>query len=258
VTRPRVRALVLALLALAPLASAGTEDEPEIVDPSDQEWTPTDLLAAWFTAEEGGVRFHVKTMDGSMPERYPGHVYWVSFRVDATPVDAAVGFGDDGRMRGHLGAFPWEARAPRSFDKAANGGVVDLKAERGRPSTWSGVIPWGAVPGLEPGAMLVDLTAGTSYHDETRGEWRVGLDVATSAQAFVARPPQPFFPILVPAWVLPTIVVGATVAGAAGGLVGAAALARRKAVIPPTSPRVVAPPRPAGKRFRRDPLRPIE
>jgi hypothetical protein len=255
---PRLSAcvLVLALLALFPAASAGTEDEPEITDPSDQAWTPTDLLAAWFEADDEGVRFHVKTLDGSMPERYPGHVYWVSFRVGGAPVDAAVGFGDDGRMRGHLGPFPWEARAPRSFDKAANGGLVDLRAEKGRPSTWSGVIPWGAVPSLVPGATLTDLTAGTSYHDEARGEWRVGLDVATSAQAFTARPPRPLFPILVPAWVLPAIVVGATVAGAAGGLAGASLPARRKDASPVEVPFAARTPAPPGKRFRRDPLRP--
>lgn len=256
---PRLLAVALALGAFVlPHARAGTEDQPEITDPRDQEWTPTDLLAAWFVAEEDGLRFHVQTMDGSMPERYPGHVYWVGFEVGGRPVSAAVGFGHDGLMRGHLGTFPWDERRPLSFEKAANGGVVDLRSERGRPSTWSGVIPWGAVEGLEAGATLTDLRAGTSYFDLARGQWRVGLDVASTPRPFVARPPPSFFPILVPKWVIPTLVVGLTVAGAAGGLAAVRMLPVRQEPPAPPAPAPTHRPRPAGRRFQRDPLRPLE
>ena len=255
--RRPLAALLLALLA-APTALAGTEDQPEITDPRDQEWTPTDLLAAWFVAEKGGLRFHIQTMDGSMPERYPGHVYWVSFTVAGRPVDAAVGFGHDGLMRGHLGTLPWDERRPVSYEKAANGGVVDLRSERGRPSTWSGVIPWGAVEGLEPGATLTDLRAGTSYFDLARGEWRVGLDVASTPRPFVAHPPRPLLPILVPPWVIPSIVVGLTVLGAAGGLGVLRLLPARREPAAPAPPPAGPAPRPPGRRFQRDPLRSIE
>lgn len=244
--------LLLALLAL-PSASAGGPADPQIRDPEDRaDWSPTDLLAAWFDAEKNGLRFSIQTLDGSMPEEFPDHAYWVSFRVEGRTVEAMVGFGDDGVMRGHLGALREVLSSRRGFDAVANGQVVGLESERGRPSTWSGLIPWGAVEGLEPDAVLTDLAAGTTFYDREAARWRGNLDVARASESFVAKVPKGFFPILVPAWVIPALVLGCVVAGAVAGV--AAARLTRPSPSPPSVPAAPAwQPPPPGERFRRDP-----
>lgn len=240
--------IVLAIL-LAPGASAGSERDPEIEDAADGGRRSTDLLAAWFQTDDDGVRFSLKTADGSAPE---DHVYWVSFRVEGRSVGAVVGFGNDGVLRGHLGALNGPAWGRGGFERIANNELRELREERGRPATWSAVVPWGAVPGLEEGARLSDLAAGTAFYDRASRQWQGAIDTATSDRVFVAN--ASFFPILVPAWVLPAIVIGCTLGGMASGL----AFARLRKPQPKATPIPVrstaAPPRP-GERFQRAPPR---
>lgn len=247
--------LLAALLLLAPLALAGTPEEPEVADPPDQRDSSLDLLAAWLEAEEDGLRLHVRTVDGSRPAEYPDRLYWVQFRVGGADAFAAVGYGLDGVLRGHLGPSDGPAWARGGFERVANGGVVSLRADLGRPSTFSGVVPWGAVPGLQPGAEVTRIGAGTTLYDRTSGEWLGGVDSARGTGTFVADvplPPPPLFPILVPRWVLHAVVAGCTLAGAAGGLaLGAALRPREEAPAARAVPVRAAPP--PGRRFRRDP-----
>lgn len=246
-------AALLAPLPFSEASAAGGAEDPELTDPEDQASSPADLLAAWFEGELDGLRFSVRTLDGSMPERYPDHVYWVSFRVDGRRVEASVGFGDDGRMRGHLG--PAE-NGRGGYEAWANGQVEGLRSQRGRPSTWSGLIPWDAVEGLEPGATLTDLRAWTSFYQRRTDTWRATIDLAAAPGPFVAEAPRPLLPILVPHWVIPTIVVAATAVGAAGGGMVAQAHGRRVKALAAAALRLPpqrAPAPPPGKRFRRDP-----
>ena len=205
--------LLLAALMLAPIAHAGTEDDPEIIDPVDVRdgWSPPDVLSAWFEHDPRGVRFSIKTVDGSMPERYPDFVYWVAFRAGGVTSSAAVGFDGRGRFLGHVGPLDGPAWTRGGFETVANGKLVGLEQDRGRPSVWSGVIPWGAVPGLEEGATLIDLQAGSAWYNREAGQWQGGIDRARSDRAFVARPHEdpPAHPLVAGA------VVGATTAGGA-------------------------------------------
>lgn len=249
--------LAVTLLVLLPSASAGSEQDPEVVDPADQEWTPTDLLAAWFDVEESGVRFSIKSTDGSAPRQYPDHIYWVSFKVAGRAVGATVGFGNDGVFRGHLGPLSGSAWERGGFERVANNGVVDLREDRGTPSIWSGVVPWGAVPGLEEGATLTDISAGTAFYDREQDRWRGGLDVAAARRPFVAEPEVlgGFFPILVPQWVIPTIVLACVAGGMGAGFAMSRGAPKTRAKVATSVPvqTTRAPPPPPGQRFQRAP-----
>ena len=81
------------------------------------------------------------------------------------------------------------------------------------PSTWSGLLPWGSVPGLQPGAVLVDLQVGSARYDAETG-WSGAIDRAETSRAWVAEPAPSL--LASPAWVAGVLAV-ATVGGAAGG-----------------------------------------
>lgn len=262
--------LAVTLLVLLPSASAGSERDPDLSDPVDISASNLDLVAAWFEGEARGLRFSIQTVDGSLPQRYPDCIYWVVFTIRSTGQQAAavVGFGDDGVFRGHLTTgrnsgglddpnTPWTRGIP--FEVAANGRLVGLSDDRGRPSTWSAVIPWDALEGFEPGATLTGITIGSTFYDRDLRQWTGAADTARMNGVVVAEKPTGafggLFPILVPQWVIPTIVLACTAGGAWAGL----AIARGRKRAPAKAATSVpvhttrAPPPPPGQRFQRAP-----
>lgn len=264
----RLVGLVLAALLL-PSAAAGTARAPEVTDPRDVRATNADILAAWVEAEDAGVRVSIRTADGSMPEEFPDWVYWLYFQIEESDeeVGVALGFGADGLLRGFLGTGPdgdlnnervWRG----GFERVANQKLVALREDRGVPSTWSGVVPWGAVRGLEEGATLHHFVAGSAHYARDARAWEGGVDRAESDAVYVAEIRAGFadvlgggiFPILVPAWMLPTIVAACTLAGAGGGwALGGLMRPRAKPAPTPTPVPLRAAPPPPGERFQRAP-----
>lgn len=248
--------IVLAALLLAPAAMAGSSRRPEIEDARDPTMAPSlDVVKAWIEAQPDGLRFFVQTVAGPPSDV----VHWFGFHVEATgeEVAAAVGYGNDGVLRGHL-AEDGDLRDLRAsirpgFEQIADGGLVGMDRTG---ATLSALIPWGSAPGLHEGAQLHGLSAGTLRFDRGGSGWQPG-DTASADEIVVAAIPSPLarmsagiLPILVPAWVLPLLVVSCTLAGAGAGL-AIARRAKRETQIPLATPVPVrAPLPPPGRRFR--------
>ena len=258
--------LLVAALLSAPLAVAGTARDPEIQDERDPRPPHLDVTEAWLVAEDAGIRFFVRAAE---PARIDT-VYYFLFHVQATDanVGGAVGYGNDGILRGHLlhdGTLrDLSSRIRPGFEGIANGQLSGLDRDG---DTMSAVIPWGAAPGLEEGAELHGLSAGTLTFVRGRSGWQPGDSASTDEVVVASIPPAltrysaGVLPILVPAWALPLIVVGATLAGAATGLAWAGARAKEAPASHAASARPggSAPPRPPlpppGQRFRAAPPR---
>lgn len=265
------RLALLALVAmLLPLATAGSERRPDIRDPQgDGRDAATDILAAWLEPDDTGLRFTIQMARATRPSDYTDHIYWILFTLDETgrQVSAAVGYGPDGVLRGHLASGPntggLDGRDSTlnagSFDRVANDELLDLAAILDAPATFSGTIPWGAYDELTPGALLAEWMVGNTRFEPGRG-WTGAADRASADGPFVADIPRAgvfsdVFPILVPAWVLPTVVITTTALGLAGGWALAAATARRAPHAPPAARAVPVEtaPRAPGERFAREP-----
>lgn len=213
----RAALLLAALVAAAPLATAGTREAPDIRDASgDAPDSAADIVAAWLQAEEAGLRFSIQTRDGSLPDRNPGYVYWIQFRAGGVTSSAAVGFDARARFLGYVGPLDGPNWARGDFGTVANGKLVGLTQARGQPSTWSAIIPWGAVPGLQEGATLVDITVGSARYTSSGG-WQGGIDGASTGRAFVAE--QQGFAATVRDWGW-AIVAGGALLGVGLGYVG--------------------------------------
>lgn len=224
--RIRMGPALAALLLLAPFAHAGTESDPEVEDPADvPSDRAADILSAWLTTEAGGVRFHVKVVDGA---RRLDHVYGIQFTFRDARLDALLGHDGSNRMHGYLGPDSGPAWARGGFDDVANGEVTALRSEGGAPATFSGLIPWSAMAGFEEGGTLEDWVAFTTKYDRTRELWPGGIDGAraTPPDYVAVRPAEVETsdgPDVLAAWGW-AIVLATTALGAASGLV----LARRR------------------------------
>lgn len=244
--------LVLALLAMPP-AEAGKEEEPEVVSPEDKLSPNGDLLAAWLEHHAEGLKITFKV--AGLGSRDTLAAYSFAFRLDGRVHRPAMGLDRVGEMRTDSGANPslWgDPRTPARVDDR----LLDPRLEKGSPAYLSAVVPWDLYPGLSPGAELEPLEATSSVFSGRTQRWSVAYDQADArAEAFVLAPivREPVFPIVVPAWVLPTIVVGLTFAGLGGG--AALAWTTRAKPKPVRAQGFVqrAPPPPPGRRFRRDP-----
>lgn len=263
----RLAALALVLLLL-PAASAGSERRPDVVDDrGDARGESSDILAGWLEPEEDGLRFTMRVARSELPADYADHIFWLLFTLESgRQVSAIVGYGNDGVLRGHLTTGPdnggLDGRTDLrrgSIDVFANGGVVELHHARGTPGTIGGLIPWGAYDELEPGATLDDWMFGNTLFERGGRGWTGLADGARADAPFVAAiPPKRLFgdtfPILVPAWVIPTLIVACTALGLAAGY--GLARATRRAPAAPAPARDVpigsAPPAP-GSRFQRAP-----
>lgn len=243
----RLHAALLALAMLAPLASAGTEDDPEIDDGRDQREAWKDILSVWLEDHPDGVKFTIKVASLQSPR--PGVLYTLAWN---TRSDVAIGFDGTRALRSSVdtpNGWTGEGQGPGRLDNA----LLAESFTPGSPAYLSAVIP-SARFGFEDGDVLRNLFSRTVYYDASTGEWVLESEIASGRRPFELGADQ-LFPILVPAWMLPTIVLVCTVAGAGAGF----ALARRRKRAPvsaaPRAPAVAtrAPPPPPGQRFQRGP-----
>lgn len=222
--------------------------------PRDREEPAGDLLAVWLEDDPRGVR--VTFQAARLGLRESRLVYSLSLDVDGARVMPAVGFDGAGRLQSDSGANP-SGWGDGRVDNALR---ID-RVTRGEPGEISIVIPWG-VYGLQEGSEITPRFATSALCCDPRGErWISPYDEAPARRpptyvvtdAGIAQVDDPLFPILVPAWVIPTIVVGCVAGGMGGGLL----LARttRRAPAPPSAPAAPARPPvpPPGQRFRREP-----
>lgn len=156
----RVFALLLAAL-LAPLASAGTERDPDVPGVPDRDDKTLDFLAAWFESAPDGLVFTVKIASA---EKIPvNKLYGVSFTLEGARISAAVVMDEKGQARNHLGAPNWDSYGvdpPAQLD----GPLEDVRFTTGTPAYATARIPWDALAGLGPEKVLVDLAAGTGRY----------------------------------------------------------------------------------------------
>lgn len=240
--------LTLIVVLLVPSVSAGSEGEPEITDPRDQREAWKDILAVWFEDDPEGVKFTIKIASLSAPR--PGVLYTVAWNSRET---VAIGFDGTRALRSGVdteNGWTPEGGGPGRLDDA----LRDESFTPGSPAYISAVIPTARF-GFEDGDVLRDLFARTVYFDATAQTWVTESEIANAQKTFTVG--GGFFPILVPRWVIPTIVVACVAGGMGAGL----AIARRKPSAPaPVATNVPvrmtrAPPPPPGQRFQRAPPR---
>lgn len=245
-------ALVVALLALPP-AAAGSEEDPEVLSPRDRDEPQGDLLAVWLEDDPRGVKITFQT--ARLSAREARVVWYLALDVDGTRVTPTVGFDGNGRLQSDSGDNPggW------GNGRVDNALRID-RVTRGEPGEVSVVIPWG-VYGLQRGSELTPRFAASALCCNPRGDaWISPYDQANARSASyvvtdtgIAPVDDSLFPILVPAWVIPTIVVGCVAGGMGGGLL--LARSTRRAPAAPATPAAPARPPvpPPGERFRREP-----
>lgn len=188
-------------------------------------------------------------------------VYVLEIDIGSESYAPTIGFDQNGALRTDSGEnlIRWP-----DVDDA----LSTVSVERAEPAYLTAVVPWGLYDGLEPDAKIEVTGAYTSLCCQN-GRWVAQYDSANAtgaglglgAASFTMRPfatnlpaERGLFPILVPAWMIPTIVLACVATGLAGGL----AIARgRKSKIPPgatpTAVPVRAAPPPPGERFRQKP-----
>lgn len=150
--------VLLAALLLVPLAHAGDEANPDITDTQDATKSPDlDFLAAWFEADPSGVlvTFKVREMDALVPL----HGMAVGFDYHGERWVALVGVKADGSLASSVGARQQFA-ASNAPDAMANN-LDRVEARVGKPGYYSFRIPYAAVPGLGPGAVLQNVGGST-------------------------------------------------------------------------------------------------
>ena len=245
----RLRALV-AVLVLAPLlpsAAAGSEAAPEVSDPRDHPDPSKDILALWFEDHPDGVKFTVKV--ASLPAAQPGLLFEVGWSLRD---NVAIGFDGTRALRSSVDT-------PSGWTFVGRGALDDALLEEsfrpGSPAYLSGVIP-AARFGFEKGDVLTRVRAQSTYWDAQAEKWILGADTAgTLASSYrIGGADGSFFPILVPPWVIPTIVLACTVGGMGAGFAVARWRSTAQAPVATAVPvRTERAPPPPGQRFQRAP-----
>lgn len=208
---------ILVLLGL-PFAQAGTEADPEVDDLPDQDTKSLDLLAAWLENTWSGVRFTVKVAElkGIPAEK----AYYVGFDVDGARHVGYIEFDKEGKAHtifakpGFAKQFPNRESYPDT--------LRDVDVEIGAPGYVTAIIPWGAVTGLEPGAAVADIYAGTD-NPLASGDF---TDIRFTERTFVLERAFP--------WVGALATAGGVLVVAA--LATALVVARRRRASPPAPP----------------------
>lgn len=230
------------VLLLAPTAHAGDEDDPEVDDARDLRDASLDLLSAWFSPDPDGVRFTIKVAELDEDDA-ADHLYFIAFTMHGAKYLAGIGYDGDGDLHGHAGDATSlrNARGIETFDD----NLDDLDAQGGAPGYLSAVIPWGALDGLEPDVVLVDIAAGTSLFHRERGAWEPSVDARGTDRTYAAKR------VLVrPGWA-PWLAVGAVavvLAGAGGAVAFLVAKKKRAAPAPVRVPVQAAAPPPSAPR----------
>jgi hypothetical protein len=163
----KVLALALVALLLVPLVSAGDEANPDITDTQDRTSTPDlDFLAAWFEADPGGIVFTFKVRQLDAP--VPNHGAAIGFDFQGERWVAMIGIKADGSLASSLknkASFA-TTNSPDKMD-----GRLDHVAIRtGKPGYYVARIPYAAIPGLAPGAVLQNV-GGSSMSYSPAGGW---------------------------------------------------------------------------------------
>lgn len=167
--RRPTRALLLALVLLAPVAAAGTESDPEVDDHRDQDTPSLDLLSAWLEDDPRGLRFTIKLqgLQGSEKDQ----LHFLYFRLDGKTYLAGIGTDRDGRAHPYFGPNNLNGNDIEGAETFPDVSLKGIDVRTGSPAYVSAIIPWDAAPGFEPGAILTDIGAGTAVYLRSRGSW---------------------------------------------------------------------------------------
>lgn len=236
-------------LLLLPSVSAGSESAPEFVSTSAKRDGEGDLLAAWFEHADRGMRvtFKVARLAGGEENV----AYFASFRVDGATESAGIGYDANGRLHTDSGANP-SGWGRGTLDEA----MIVESVRRGSPGYLTLIVPWGT-HGLQEGDTVTPVAAYASMCcNPATNEWYAPYDTASAvASSFTVTSSGGLFPILVPRWVIPTIVVVCIAGGMGAGLAIARRTKRAPAAITTSVPvrATRAPPPPPGQRFQRAP-----
>jgi hypothetical protein len=148
--------MLIALALVAPLARAGDEANPEVSDSVDARITDgsLDFLSAWFEPHPTGLAFTIKVREAG--DLKPDHGWGVGFDMGGQRHLPFLAIDSKGKLRscaclagqGKIGpadAFPDD--------------LQDVTFHPGKPAYFSGLVPYSAVPGLGPGAVLENVGA---------------------------------------------------------------------------------------------------
>lgn len=185
------------LLILAPLASAGSESDPDVPGIPDHADKTLDFLAAWFESAPDGVVFTIKVASAEKIPVNKGYI--VGFELHGAYVIAGVILDDEGRTHSYLGPSNWNANRVGPPSSLAQP-LEDVAFETGTPAYATAKIPWDALPGLGPGKVLVDLYGGTVRY--TAGGWS-DVDQRSTSNTYVVE--KTHVPLVVqrnPGWVV--------------------------------------------------------
>jgi hypothetical protein len=210
------------VLLLAPVAAAGTEANPDISDVPNANIRDgaLDFLSAWFEPHPTGLGITVKVREGTTLASGDG--WAVGFDMGGVRHVMLLGVDDQGRLRS-CACVMGGLRTPAS---AFPDDLQDVTFHAGKPATFTALVPYKAVPGLQPGAVLENVGAGSEQYSASRG-W---LDYDTSSAIDGYAVQRAFLPPAVSA-ALPFVVGGlALVAVGAGATV---LVLRRRAQPPP-------------------------
>lgn len=243
-------ALVLATLLLAPPATAGGEQDPDVPGVAGDYDDPTlDFQGAWLESQRDGVRFTVKFGGARGPP--VDHYYAVIFTLRGERQVAVVGFDDEGNLHSDLRPPNFVRQAIRGPEQFSDN-LEDVTFQPGTPAYVSATIPFSQLDSLEPGKVVIDLAGATGYYQRTRGNW-VDSDGSSTDNAFVIES------VLLPVVVQRNVgwFAGAAFAALSLSAVGVMVMIKKKRAPPVRAPAPEAPERlpsqAAVAKFRLDP-----
>ena len=168
-----VLALVLALLL--PFASAGSEEDPEIVDPAGDavpaasQWG--DITAAWFEEADGNVTATLRLQ--ALAAAPPMTAYLLVFDAGNASWYAAVVFIDETTPSFYTGEWDRDAEQPTG-EAEATGTVEGTRLSVTFPASRVDAAPGTALTGLEAGVLdyktLALAGAGATWLDQAQGQ----------------------------------------------------------------------------------------
>jgi hypothetical protein len=225
------RALPFALLALLllPVAAAGSASAPEVRGTRDKPNPEGDVLAAWVSRETDGLRISIQ-MARVDPGAERNVVCWMGLVIGGRDVGPTMGFDEAGNLLTDGGTHPSGWGGP-GYAANVDNALLHRAAIAGDPGTLTAVAPWGLYPGLRDGATVQVRAAFCSLFE--RGQWFAPYDEedARSGTTYrIGAQQASLFPLRVPAWVPPLVVVACTLGGAGAG----ALLASRTRPRPPS------------------------
>lgn len=179
--------LVLALVLSASTA-ASAQAPPRPPDFVDHDDAPPggNLQKVWFDPTAEGLWFTLEIEALREPQR--DHYYLVAFTIDGVRSMAGIGWDASGGL--HTYAGPTSAgRGGQPIEDFANARLREAEISSGSPAYVRGLLAYGAIEGLEPGAELRDLHAGVTRLDREERAWQ---DVDPHPTRLALRIPQQF------------------------------------------------------------------